>query len=77
MILPRLSIQSIQGAREETYPQNAVAVLMNRSDHAGRETIGVAGTMPVRTELFLPEIENIKPPIFSAHPQHAGPIPIN
>ena len=33
--LPRLSIQSIQGARKEAYPQNAVGLLINRRDLAG------------------------------------------
>ena len=33
--------------------------------------------MPVMAELLLPEIEEIKPPIFSSHPQHAAPILID
>ena len=33
--------------------------------------------MPIMDELFLPEIENVKPRILSSHPQHATPILID
>ena len=33
--LSRLSIQSIQSARKEAYPQNAIGILINRLDPAG------------------------------------------
>ena len=33
--LARLSIQSVQGARKEAYPQNAIGILINRLDPAG------------------------------------------
>jgi len=36
----RLPIESVEGAWKETEPQNAISVLMNRGDPAGRETIG-------------------------------------
>ena len=72
--LPGLSIQSVQGAGTEARPHNAVGVLMQRNDPAGRETIGVGAIMPVTAELFLLEIEDVKPPIRSAHPQQAGPV---
>ena len=38
--LPVLAIQSIEGAREEAYPQNAVGILVNRDDTAGGQTVG-------------------------------------
>ena len=75
--LARLSIQSVQGARKQAYPQNAIGILINRLDPAGREAIGVGRAMPVMDELFLPEIENVEPRILSSHPQHATPIPID
>ena len=40
-----LSIQSIKGAGERADPQDAIGVLVNRADLAGRETIGFFGTM--------------------------------
>ena len=73
---PRLSIQSIQGAREQAYPQNTIGLLVNRGDLAGGETIAIGRAMRIVAELFLLEIENIKPTIFSAHPKQAGPIPV-
>jgi hypothetical protein len=73
----RLAIQSVQGAREQAYPQSAIRLPINRLDPAGREAIGVAGAMPVIAELFFPEIENIEPRILSSHPQHATPILID
>ena len=33
--------------------------------------------MRITDELFLPEIENVKPGILSSHPQHAPPILID
>ena len=75
--LARLSIQSIQGARKQAYPQNAIGILINRLDPAGRETIGIGGAMPIMDELLLPEIENVESRILGSHPQHAAPVPID
>ena len=74
---PRFSIHSIQRAREEAYPQNAIGILVNRGNLAGRETIWVPATMRKAPELFLLEVENIQPAILSAHPKQAGPITID
>ena len=74
---PRLSIHSIQRAREQAYPQNAIGILVNRGDLAGRKTIWVPGAMRIVAELFLLEVENIQPTILSAHPKQAGPITID
>ena len=73
---PRLSIQSIQGAREQPYPQNAIGLLVNRGGLAGGESLRVCGAMRIMAELFLLEIENIKSTILSAHPKQAGPITV-
>ena len=73
----RPSIQSIQAAREKTYPHNTARLFINRGDLPGGEAIGVGGAMPVETELLLPEIEQINAPIFSPPPQQAAPILIN
>ena len=73
----RPSIQSIQAAREKTYPQNIAGLFINRGDLPGGEAIGIGGTMPIRTELLLPKIEEIKSPIFSANPQQIALILIN
>ena len=74
---PRFSIHSIQRAREEAYPQNAIGILVNRGNLAGRKTIWVRATMRKAPELFLLEVENIQPTILSAHPKQAGPITID
>ena len=74
---PRFSIHSIQCAREQAYPQNAIGILVNRGNLAGRKTIWVRATMRKAPELFLLEVENIQPTILSAHPKQAGPITID
>ena len=75
--LSRLSIQSIQRARGEPYPQNTLGIPVDCSDPARRETIRIAGAMHITAELFLLEIENIKPSLLSSHPQHAAPVLIH
>ena len=66
-----LAVQSIQRARGEPYPENALGILVNRSDPAPRETIRIAGPMRITAELLLAEVENVKPP-FSV-PTHNTP----
>ena len=75
--LPRRSIHPVQGAGKEPRPHDTVGVLMNRADPAGGETIGLGGIVTVGTELFLLEIEDVEPLVQSAHPQQAGPVPMN
>jgi hypothetical protein len=74
--LPRLSIQSIHGAREQAYPQNAIWLLVNRGGLAGREGIGVGRAMRIMAELFLLEIENIEATVLGAQPKQAGSITV-
>jgi hypothetical protein len=50
---------------------------MNRGNLPGGEASGVGGAMPVKTELLLPEIEEIEAPVLSSHPQQAALILIN
>ena len=72
-----LPVQSIQRARGEPYPENALGILVNRSDRPPRETIRIAGPMRITAELLLAEVENVKPPILGSHPQHAASILVN
>src|SRR5215469_1309760 len=51
--------------------------LIYRGDLARREAVGIAGAIAVKTELFLPQIKQIKTPSFSPHPKHAAPILID
>jgi hypothetical protein len=73
----RFSVQSIETARKQAYPQNTIGILINRLDPAGGETIGVCGAMPIRVELLLPKIEHVESRILSSYPQHAASIPID
>jgi hypothetical protein len=73
----RLSIQSIESARKQTYPENAIGILINRLDPARGETTGVGGAMTIRVELLLPKIENVQSRILGSDPQHAAPILID
>src|SRR5215469_2550761 len=51
--------------------------LIYRGDLARREAVGIAGAIAVKTELFLPQIKQIKTPSLSPHPKHAAPILID
>jgi hypothetical protein len=73
---PRLPIQSVEGAWKEAEPQNALRVLMNRGDLAGRETIRAGRPSRIVAELPLPEIDDIEPAIGRRHPKHAGSIAV-
>src|ERR1700751_2938938 len=73
----RFSVQSIEGARKQAYPQNPVRLLINRLDPARGKTIGVCGAMPIGVELLLPKIENVESSVLGSYPQHAAPIPID
>src|SRR4029453_5830239 len=72
-----LAIQSIKGAGERADPQDAVGVLVERADRAGRETVGVFGTMGIVADLSLPKSENVPSAISRAHPQQPGPIAVD
>jgi hypothetical protein len=58
-----LSIQSIKGAGERADPQDAIGVLVDRADLAGRETIGFAGTMGVVAESCCRRSRMLTPPL--------------
>ena len=67
----RLPIQSVQGAREETHPQNAIGILVDRLHPAGRESVGIGRPVHVLGEPLMPEIEHVEPRILRSHPDAA------
>ena len=75
--LARLPIQSVQGAREQAHPQNAIGIPVDRLHPAGRETVGIGWPVPEMDELLLPEIQGVQPRTFGSHPQHAAAVLID